>query len=393
MKPGDAGRIDVVGGGIGGLAVAAALFRDGFDVHVHEAAPSYAHVGGGHWLYANALHALSRIDPALPADLRALGTTFDGFRFATPSQRTLFFETVAPYVPSPELAPLVLHRADIIDQLARRLPPERLHFGRRLARWTPEALVFEDGSEVPARLVIAADGIHSRVRRDAITPTPPRFSGQTGLWGISDHTLPGDSGAFFTELWGNGLRMGFTAVGTQGVYWFMVVRDEDIPTDPDAIKAFILGRAATFPEELVAAVHATPAPAIHVNPLFDVTPPARWHTDQVCAIGDAVHACTPNLGQGGCQAIEDAVCLAEMLRTQPDAPTAFAAYERTRRRKATAVVYLSRWLGNLAQSRGRLRCALRDLLVWLGPAALVRPVLRWIMVPRRGPSSSSAPLG
>ena len=225
--------VHVVGGGIGGLTVAVALIKRGFDVHVHEAAPSYAQVGGGHWLYANALKTLETIDPGLAADMVARGKHFDGFCFMTNTKQPLFFESTTPYIPRPELAPIVILRADIIDQLARRVPPDRLHFGRRLARCTEDTLFFEDGTEIQAQIIIGADGIHSVVRRDRLGTPPARFSGQVGLWGISDFELPEGTASLFTEMWGDGIRMGFTYVGTGGVYWFMVVRGAEIPTDPD----------------------------------------------------------------------------------------------------------------------------------------------------------------
>lgn len=120
MDPVTTPTVHIVGGGIGGLAVAIGLHRRGFDVHVHEAAPSYAHVGGGHWLYANALHALDQLEPTLRADLVALGRPFDGFRFATRAGTTLFFETTRPYTPRPELAPVVLHRSIHCSTWSRR---------------------------------------------------------------------------------------------------------------------------------------------------------------------------------------------------------------------------------------------------------------------------------
>jgi len=376
MKPEDTGTIHVVGGGIGGLAVAGGLHARGFDVHVHEQAPSFAHVGGGHWLYANALRALNRLGPGLADDMRARGHGFDGFHFATPKLETLFLESTAPYIPAPDLTPVVMHRADIIDVLAARVPPDRLHFGRRLEEARPDGLAFADGTELVPDLLIGADGIHSRVRA-LISDKRPTFSGQTGLWGISDHVLPDGVGRHFTELWSDGLRMGFTYVGGGGVYWFMVVRDEEVPEDDDARKAFILERAAVFPPDLVQAVEKTDPATIATNPLWDMSPPSRWHDDTVCCLGDAVHPCTPNLGQGGCQALEDAATLVECFVSEPTPVQAYARFQRQRWWRTFAVVHLSRNLGRLAQSRG-FAATLRNLVVRWGPAWAPRPVLWWI---------------
>lgn len=376
-------RIVVVGGGIGGLTVAAALVRKGFDVHVVEAAPSYADVGGGHWLYVNALDALDRIDPGIVDDLTALGAGFDGFLFTDRHDRRLLFEGTAPYGRAGR-APLVLHRKDIIEQLARRVPADRLHFGRRLAAVRDGQLVFEDGSTMDAPVIVGADGIHSRVRRDVLTTRSPRFSGQVGLWGIGPGPLPAGTGRLFQEMWGDGIRFGFTNVGASGVYWFMVVRSaaEGIPAGPADRKAFVLARAKDFPDALQEVVRRTDATRIQTNPLYDVTPLWRWHTESVCVIGDAAHACTPNLGQGGCQAIEDGYWLAEMLDREPTPARAFAAFQRKRWWRVAVVVFASRWLGRFAQSSGWLGWRVRNALVWMTPAAVLRPVLRWIMTPR-----------
>jgi 2-polyprenyl-6-methoxyphenol hydroxylase-like FAD-dependent oxidoreductase len=378
--------VHIVGGGIGGLALAVALGRRGWPFEVYEGAPSYAAVGGGHWLYANALDALDRIDPAITADLVALGMPFEGFWFETVSGRQLLREPTTHYTPRQEHAPVVLKRWDIIDRLAARVPPDRLHFGRRLERVEGDTLVFTDGERVRAEIVVAADGIHSVVRRDLIGGHGPRFSGQTGLWGIGPGTLPGDAARHFTELWGDGVRMGFTAVTGGSVYWFLVVRDAALPADAEARKALVLERAAPFPAALVEAARGTPADRIHVNPLWDLSPLRRWwaHGASTWAvgIGDAVHATTPNLGQGGCQALEDAVALSLALETHTDPSEAFAAYQAARWRRASAVTLLARWLGDMAQMRGPLR-HLRDLLVGATPAVLVRPVLRWVMTPPR----------
>ncbi|MCA9489498.1 MAG: FAD-dependent monooxygenase [Myxococcales bacterium] len=416
MRPEQAGTVHVIGGGIGGLAVAGGLHARGFDVHVHEQAPSFAHVGGGHWLYANALRALDRLGPGLAAEMSARGHGFDGFHFATPGLRTLLLESTAPYTPSPELAPVVLHRADIIDVLRARVPAERLHFGRRLEEVRPDGLQFSvkaagptrkspydqklvirwnqrgnlprgvgpavdrfaDGTELRPDLLLGADGIHSRVR-PVISERRPSFSGQTGLWGIADLVLPEAFGRHFTELWSDGLRMGFTTVGGGGlrrVYWFMVVREE-VPDGDDARKAFVLERATAFPAELVEAVERTPAAGIATNPLWDMSPPRRWHDDTVCCLGDAVHPCTPNLGQGGCQALEDAACLAECFVSEATPALAYAAFQRRRWWRTFAVVHLSRNLGRLAQSRG-FAARLRDLVVGGSPSWAPRPVLWWI---------------
>jgi 2-polyprenyl-6-methoxyphenol hydroxylase-like FAD-dependent oxidoreductase len=95
-------------------------------------------------------------------------------------------------------------------------------------------------------------------------------------------------------------------------------------------------------------------------------------------LGDAAHATTPNLGQGGCQAIEDGWALAEQLATHTDPARAFAAYERVRKPKAERIVRTARLLGDIAHLRGGLPRALRDAALRATPASVASRQSEWI---------------
>ena len=157
-------EITIAGGGIGGLALARALEAKGIPYSVYEAAPNYANVGGGHWMYENALKTLRAIDSRMLTELQQLGHPLDGFQFTTASGAPIIQKSIAPFVSDPEHRPLVLRRADIIEVLAKGIPTHKLHFGKRVASCTHNSLTFTDGSTASADVLIGADGIHSRVR-------------------------------------------------------------------------------------------------------------------------------------------------------------------------------------------------------------------------------------
>lgn len=372
--------ITIAGGGIGGLTAAAAMARAGLDVQVYEAAPSYAHVGGGHWLYGNALMTLDQIDPGLVDDLRALGHPLQGFRFTTNTGRKIIHKSVRPFVISERYAPLVLHRADIIKVLAARVPAGRLHFDKRIATAHPDRLEFEDGTSTPHSLLIGADGIHSRVRSLVAPHVKPNNSGQVGIWGLSEGTLPPEHDSLFVEMWGNGQRVGYTKVGRDKVYWFVVLQQQALPAAIPDLKEFVLSRIGAFPAAVAEVVAASAPHTIQLNPLFDLPIVKQWHRGAVCCLGDAIHACTPNLGQGGCQAIEDGFWLAHYLANSTSHEAAFTAFQQQRQARARAVVLLSRWLGQLAQSQGSVGTAWRNTSARLHPRWPVNKVLQWIML-------------
>ena len=117
-------------------------------------------------------------------------------------------------------------------------------------------------------------------------------------------------------------------------------------------------------------VEATPAPEILRNDIADRPPLANWGRGRVTLLGDAAHPTTPNLGQGACQAIEDAVCLAADLAGTRDLETALRQYERARYSRTAAITTESWRLGNLCQWENPIGCWLRNRLTSWTPGAL-----------------------
>jgi 2-polyprenyl-6-methoxyphenol hydroxylase-like FAD-dependent oxidoreductase len=103
---------------------------------------------------------------------------------------------------------------------------------------------------------------------------------------------------------------------------------------------------------------------------YDRPPSPRWGTGRVTLLGDAAHPMTPNLGQGACQALEDAVVLGASLSGATDVARALRAYEARRIPRTTAIVNRSWQVGRIAQWQHPLACGLRDTLVRLTPPRL-----------------------
>jgi 2-polyprenyl-6-methoxyphenol hydroxylase-like FAD-dependent oxidoreductase len=170
------------------------------------------------------------------------------------------------------------------------------------------------------------------------------------------------------------LRFGFAAVSASEIYWFAVANAPEGERDTDS-RAVVLERFRDFCAPVPALVDATPKDRVFRTDIHDRLPVASWSKGRATLLGDAAHPTTPNLGQGGCMAIEDAVTLAHALRTHASHERAFSAYEALRVEKTTRVVEASYRFGRIAQLEGAVGAALRNVALRLTPASVVKKQL------------------
>ena len=152
-------------------------------------------------------------------------------------------------------------------------------------------------------------------------------------------------------------------------YWYAAVNAP--PGGTDTSRAGLRALFAGWHAPVHTLLEATPEEAILRGDVFDRPPSSAWGRGRVTLLGDAAHPMTPNLGQGACQAIEDAVVLARCLAERCD-EVALRRYEDRRRRRANQVVISARRLGTIAQWDGKLLCRLRDAAVAAVPASAMR---------------------
>jgi 2-polyprenyl-6-methoxyphenol hydroxylase-like FAD-dependent oxidoreductase len=365
-------RVLVVGAGIGGLVFARALERAGFEASLFERAPAFSPVGAGLLVQAGAMLALRRLglDDAVFAGgsevSLGMGLTSTGKVLKSTSMTFLKDEVGARVV--------AIHRAKLHEIFAGALERTKVSLAKQCVGFDDDGagvtLRFADGSSERGGLLVGADGIHSAVRRQLFGDEPPRYAGYTSWRGIAPRP-PGVEPGRVAEIWGRGLRFGFAAVDAGSVYWFAVANAEEGGRDDDARKA-VIERFRDFCEPVMALVEATPQERVFRTDICDRPPIASWSRGRVTLIGDAAHPTTPNLGQGGCMAIEDAVTLAHCLATSDSHEAAYAAYERLRVARTTRVVEASWKFGRIAQLEGTVSTALRNFAMRLTPASVVK---------------------
>ncbi|HEX6666393.1 MAG TPA: FAD-dependent monooxygenase [Solirubrobacterales bacterium] len=338
----------VIGGGIGGLAVAVALARAGWSPTVYEASPELAPLGAGLSIWPNGSRSLRELGldeliEAAPWSGGALRRA-DGSPLAEFDPEAIVHRYAAPLVG--------LHRGDLQEALVGALGRERLRTGARLSEIEGTELRFADGTQAKADLVIGADGLNSTVRSALVGDGAPRDSGIVAFRGIAHLDGPVPVG----EWWGAGSVAGLLELGGGRVYWYLAHRGE---VDPAALPRL----AADYGSAVREAIAATPEEDVLLHPLFDRDPVSAWSRGAVTLLGDAAHPMLPFLGQGANSALDDAVSLATAVAEEDNLGRALERYERERVKPTAALVRGSRKAAKAALLGSGAGRRMRDLLV------------------------------
>ncbi|MEV5515188.1 FAD-dependent monooxygenase [Streptomyces flaveolus] len=370
----------IVGGGIGGLAAAIGLRRAGWEVTVVERAPVLDDVGAGISLAANGLRALDELGVGKAVREASRGQYSGGTR--TPRGGWLARMDGAALEKAVGTPIMGIPRATLHRLLREALPPETLLIGSEagsVRQIDPGTVRVGCGDTVlEADLVVAADGIGSKVRARLFPSHPgPVHSGSAVLRAITEH--PVALRTDFELTWGHGAEFGHIAFPDGRAEWHAVLNDLPAGTRFADPLAELRRRFHAWHDPIPALLDATRADAVLHHDVNELrTPLPSYTVGRIALLGDAAHAMTPNLGQGACQALEDAVTLAAALTTEAGTDAALARYDAERRPRSQAVARAARQAGRMGQQLSHpLSVALRNTAMRLTPSrAAVRMILR-----------------
>ncbi len=353
-------RALVVGGGIGGLTAGIALRRAGIEVELFERAPAIGEVGAGISLWPNAIRALDAI--GVGAAVRELGCSQGDGAIRTWRGRTMLALSMAEIERASGAPVVMLHRAALIEALRQGFGDRGLNLGCELVDFEQDGrgvrARFANGQRAEGDLLIGADGWRSAVRTRILPAARNVYAGYTGLRGLVDApALRGTIG----ETWGRGARFGQIPLVDGRIYWFASWNaPPDQPLTPEQRKERALSIFRGWHAPIEDLIRATDPVTILHDDVRELETLPTWVEGRVALLGDAAHAMTPNLGQGGCMAIEDALVLSRCLKDVQPVETALERYWRSRRERVEAVVRDSRRFGFFGQLQNPLLCALRD---------------------------------
>ncbi|MQY11605.1 Aurachin C monooxygenase/isomerase [Streptomyces sp. RB5] len=367
----------VVGAGIGGLAAAVGLDRAGWQVTVLEQAPAAREAGAGLSLLTNAQRALDRlgVGDTVRACAASMAPGGDGLR--TRSGRRLQAPPDPAFWREHGLDIAVLTRPDLHGALRFALP-------RRSVRTGCEVLGAEstrDGATVTYRtacgertlsgdVVVAADGAYSRIRAALWPRLPgPVYSGHS-VWrgiaeGVDGDAEPGGS------TWGPGAEFGRMPLTGGRIYWFAVANTPEGTRYSDEY-AEVTRRFGTWHDPIPALIAATPPAKVLRHDVFELPKPLPCYTaGRVVLLGDAAHLMTSDLGQGACQALEDAAVLCAELAGD-DVDRALTRYDEQRRERSQLIAAASHRMGEFKLTERRWERLRRDVRLRLASSRPAR---------------------
>ena len=352
----------VIGGGIGGLAAARALSLKGRKVHVIEQAAEFGEIGAGLQLAPNALRCLDRLqaldevsrDAVFPSQLLMMDA-LSGEPITAVALGDAFRQRYG-------YSYAVMHRSDLHGHLLRFCRESSLvtlETSRSLVAVEERGGVAHarcaDGSEYEAALLVGADGLHSRVRQALGDHAPPICQEYVAFRG----TVPMDR---VTEAAGPDSMVGWVGPEMHLIQYpvrrgelfnqVAVFRSRSYKPDSDD-----WGTVAEL-EAKFAPLHRLVRAALEtINrdrrwTMYDRPPLGEWVRGRIVLLGDAAHPMLQYVAQGACQALEDAVCLAEMLDRCHDVETGLAAYQGARKAHTARVQLTARFFGDIAHAEG-----------------------------------------
>lgn len=348
----EAAKVAIAGAGIGGLAAALALIKQGIDVQLYEKAPELKEVGAGIQLSPNGTRVLQAL--GLGDELQALGTPSSGkeVRVWNSGVSRQFMELGDRSVERYGAPYLTFHRADLHDMLLRAVRaarPDAVHLAAACEGFVQHEdsveLVLSSGEKARASALIGADGVHSRIRQTLFGPDRAEFTGCMAWRGvIPAGTLPASIKRTGGVSWLGPTAHVLTYPVRQGkLLNFIGMVDKpgwtsDSWTEQGS-REECLEDFQGWHEDVRAMVERIAIP--YKWALIVRQPLARWSVGRVTLLGDACHSTLPFLAQGANMAIEDAFVLARCLAGSGDVPAALVRYEQARLERTTRIVLSS----------------------------------------------------
>ncbi|XP_052202145.1 monooxygenase 2-like [Diospyros lotus] len=380
--------IVIVGGGIAGLTTSLGLHRLGLKSLVLESSDKLRVTGFALTLWTNAWRALDAVGVA--NSLRQHYPTLP--RFQVNSSLSGLSSELSPNSKggdNKDYEIRCVRRKELLETLEGELPRGAIRYSSMVVSIEDlgfhKLLRLADGSTVKTKVLIGCDGVNSRVAK-WLGFENPVDSGRSAIRGLVEYPDGHSFQPRFHVFFGGGVRFGFLPCGEKSIYWFCTIHSslqhdvEDMEENPLKMKQFVLRKISKIPKEAADVVERTKLDCISCSPLKLRLP---WHVllgnitkSNVCVAGDAFHPMTPDIGQGGCSALEDGVvlarCLGEALLERPREEEeeeyerikkGLEKYAKQRRWRSFKLISTAALVGFIQESDARVMTFLREKLL------------------------------
>ena len=360
-------KIAIIGGGIAGLTFARCI-SDDYETHIFEKKQEFGEVGAAISVFPNALCVMDEIG-LLDSILNTSGK-FENVYLKTDKGNILSKST-----PKSDYPVVCIHRANLHKILLTDINAH-LHIDSGVKKLTnlnngQVEIIFANGKSSVFDAVIGADGIHSIVRKHIINDGAPIFRGYNIWRGVVKTNF--DIG-YASETYGKGQRVGIVPI-KDGVYgWWATynegfLKDDEPEGTKQKLKRFFGNWHYPIPELIENTEN------ILKNSLSDRIPHKGWTKGNITLIGDAAHPTTPNLGQGGCMAIEGAYLLAKCINKYGLSSKAYEIYEKYQFPRSKEIISESLKLGKMGQITNPILITLRNFFFKIIPSSVAMKMI------------------
>ncbi|HSS87644.1 MAG TPA: FAD-dependent monooxygenase [Reyranella sp.] len=336
----------VVGGGLAGMTMAAALHHHGFTVELVERRETWHAVGAGLLVHANGMRMLAAL--GLASGVERAGAVVGRWQFCD-EQGEVLSDTDLDALWGHAGPSVGIERTKLQGALLPGVAQVRCRLGTEVTSLVQDdarvSVGFSDGSSGDFDLVVGADGIRSTVRALALTSTAPSYLGAMN-WRSVAPIRPVGLTAFQINL-GDGCLFGLVPLGSGRTYAFAYVAHPHYRDPVEGRLARLRQRFSSFGPRVAAYLAVLERDDEVICSAMEWMELAKVHAGRVVLVGDAAHASSPMMGQGGCMAMEDACVLAEELRAATTVEAALESYARRRKPRVEWVQHQSMRLADL----------------------------------------------
>jgi FAD-dependent urate hydroxylase len=340
-------KVAIIGAGMGGLTAGIALRQAGYRVEIYDRVSELRPAGAGISLWSNGVKVLNRL--GLSREIAGIGGLMERVTYCDSGGKPLTNFSLMPLIDRVGQRPYPVARTDLQQMLLNACGLENIHLNSKYVSLEQNAdrvtAIFEDGRQVIADLLIAADGTHSLTRNYIIDrPVERRYVGYVnwnGLVRASEDLAPKNSWTIYV---GEHKRASMMPVGGDRFYFFFdVPLPQGTPSQPESYREELAGFFKGWADPVQKLIQTLDPLQTNRVEIHDIEPLPKLVKGRVALLGDAGHSTAPDLGQGGCQALEDALVLSDYLQTtNVSVEDAFLRYEAARRDRVADVISKAR---------------------------------------------------